>query len=293
MTRRCAFTLIELLVVVAIIALLISILMPSLQGARETSRRVVCGHNLHMLTLGAIQYTVDNQEWYNPIQNRHRLDNGSIVEGTWRVYLWEYIAQQPDVVDCPSEADERYSDGLSAYDVEQSRNRPGHPNRNQVNPEVFGKLHRFEIFNGSGIGANLAHYWSTVAHGPFGRPHEDATGDPGSGYPEGLTKAGVNVKRPSNLILFGDGHGDAKGEWGEDRFWIFFWDPPLRPERGGYDRNLQGDPGAIRHSGKANYSFADGSVRLYNASDIPCTPGNIDEAGECWWSVEAYPHADE
>lgn len=54
MTR--GFTLIELLVVVAIIALLISILLPSLNKAREQGRRAVCQANLHHLGVAFKQY---------------------------------------------------------------------------------------------------------------------------------------------------------------------------------------------------------------------------------------------
>ncbi len=59
---RSAFTLIELLVVVAIIALLISILLPALGKAKENGRRAVCLSNLHHLGQAFQQYLHDNAD---------------------------------------------------------------------------------------------------------------------------------------------------------------------------------------------------------------------------------------
>src|SRR5262249_32244843 len=66
--KRLAFTLVELLVVIAIIGMLVSLLLPAVNAARESGRRAVCQNNMRQVALALLNY--DSQKGALPaLQN--------------------------------------------------------------------------------------------------------------------------------------------------------------------------------------------------------------------------------
>ena len=84
---RRAFTLVELLVVIGIIALLISILLPSLNKAREAANAVACASNLRQLYTGQLLYAHDNRGWFAPACTAAQLQ----INYSW--YDWQTFDQ--------------------------------------------------------------------------------------------------------------------------------------------------------------------------------------------------------
>jgi len=103
--KRDGFTLLELLVVIAVIALLASMLLPALHGAREFARKAKCMSNLKQLGYLITMYADDYDDWLFPAS-----DSGSVDRTYWPFRLqeggyiktpstWSYVSK---VFLCPS-----------------------------------------------------------------------------------------------------------------------------------------------------------------------------------------------
>ena len=93
---RHAFTLIELLVVVAIIGVLIALLLPAVQAAREAARHVSCCNNLRQIGIALHAYHGVHQSFPpGGIELRLYWRDVSRRQLAWSAFLLPYIEQQP------------------------------------------------------------------------------------------------------------------------------------------------------------------------------------------------------
>jgi prepilin-type N-terminal cleavage/methylation domain-containing protein/prepilin-type processing-associated H-X9-DG protein len=103
MRPRRAFTLIELLVVIAIIGVLIALLLPAVQSAREAARRAQCTNNLKQIGLALHNYESSNQALPPPKLRSGTCQyayvagdpNGTILNTTLFSMILGYMEQQP------------------------------------------------------------------------------------------------------------------------------------------------------------------------------------------------------
>ncbi|MCG3138496.1 MAG: hypothetical protein HJJLKODD_02361 [Phycisphaerae bacterium] len=112
MRRKCGFTLVELLVVVAIIALLISILLPSLASAREQARAIVCATHLGDVSKAVGIYLLESDGLYPPSYLYMSDAEGNVnwdLQGDnsygyqhWSFLLYRNGAAKEEAFTCPS-----------------------------------------------------------------------------------------------------------------------------------------------------------------------------------------------
>lgn len=265
LTSRRAFTLVELLVVIAIIGILVALLLPAVQAAREAARRTQCNNNLKQWGL-AFQNHAD-------VYQNFPVGSQQSPRRTWIITMWPFIEQ---------------NNLFEQYDLNKHFYEAPHINQNattglctQMIPAYFcpsdgGK----RLWQGDAYWRSRGNYvvnfgdtsataGSTAASAPFRNNGQ-------LGF-NNLTDGTSNTMMISEIIMAQESHNDSRGDFVNDDVTGTWFSTNSTPNSG-VDSirvcvNTAPNPPCDtaspkkmsargRHPGGVNAGLADGSVRF-------------------------------
>jgi prepilin-type N-terminal cleavage/methylation domain-containing protein len=297
--KRVGFTLVELLVVIAVIGILIALLLPAVQMAREAARRSQCSNNLKQLGLAAQHF----QLVHNRFPPGYLGPEPQAITPPWVGQFVSVIGfilpyHELDNVHSQMDADLLDHDRISVFDVDQEgdqfwrRERAWETGQTRINsflcpsdypyakPDTFVVLHLFydpDKPTDSGKGAVVqagARFTDPDVNNSLGRTNylgvagaAGVTGAPQWDFWHGVFhNRSKNSYRDitdgsSNTLLFGENTGGESSEEGSSGPYSFSW---IGCGALGTAWGLQGDGWyqySSQHPGVVQFCLADGSVQ--------------------------------
>jgi prepilin-type processing-associated H-X9-DG protein len=252
--QGAAFTLAELLVVIGIIAVLISLLLPALQGAKRSSQTVQCSSHMRTIAQALILYTNEYRGYFPP----NTADEGMYWHQKVMIGKTIPSASQYDpssvaggVMVCPADFD----DSIRSYSINVfSSSLISHfvaPGLEKNPPQ--GKLYKLGVKQSSQI-ILLGETWSELNS-------SDSSGvNPAPGGVTDPAWVAESVfgyfKRPGERFGAGTGMGWGIGRFGSRATQITWYRHRTKP-----------NPSLLDPNGRANFAFVDGHVETLGHND--------------------------
>jgi prepilin-type N-terminal cleavage/methylation domain-containing protein len=288
---RKAFTLVELLVVIAIIGILVGLLLPAVQSAREAARRMQCSNNLKQWGLAFHNFESAYKQFPKGSSN-----GATLKRQTWVMYTWPYIEQSAlaNTTDykqhfyLPPNTIPRVSAGATGLLGTTGRRVPGY-----LCPSDNGQIDQDDHPNYQRTRGNYVVNWGNSWYGQNPQPAGLAPfyNQGGNRSTPGVVKFGSISDGTSNTLLMSeyllaksrqdnDWRGDIHNDDGIFRFhtlltpntsspdiiangWFQVTNDPRMPAAAGAQ---QRNAARSRHTGGVNGALFDGSIRFYSDS---------------------------
>jgi prepilin-type N-terminal cleavage/methylation domain-containing protein/prepilin-type processing-associated H-X9-DG protein len=265
--RRCkyGFTLVELLVVISIIALLLAMLLPSLNKARELGRRTVCANNLKTIALGDQIYANDSDNYHVPIY--YGLD----LNISW---LWFENPLFVKIIGMKGRFNREASEGYNASRTLPQDYKCPTDKRTIAN----GGLLRYSNRSVEGVSYGMNSVGLRSKQCNDWCDYDPVKKIPGKAH----TLKVFQVVNPGSKFFFMDAVWFAV-DWGEANYktcWDLIGDKMGGPDPKG---NWHWDAPAYRHSEGANMVFYDGHLKYMSKRQIYKTIGNAYEQMASNW----------
>ena len=217
--RKRSFTLIELLIVVAIIAILAGMLLPALNKARESAFKIACASNHKMLTSAAIQYNMDNQDYFFAPR---KADTANSIYDITAYVLPPYLGKK--IGENVAGGLLRKGEKVNGYWVYHYTSKvlicPGRKLNPNVDVTIYTNNYSWNQQLGSGPDYNTSYTW---LHQKLG-----------------------SIRKPSTIPMFGDAGGDRWGAYN-----TLERDPVANASYRQYATQ-------VRHGNMVLFSYADG-----------------------------------